>query len=240
MKDYYTNIIEEINKLIKSKKYDEAFIIIKEELSMPYIPVDFELYLNQNLKIIQQNKTSYKKDLSIDKIFKYLKKDNNDLKTDSILKLNYFNLHLYLDDIKYLLKSSKLKNKDKTILLFVLKNQKINLDFSVQYKDNIIKINPYQIKDINDVAIFKNIILKIKNKIDQNPSLIKICLNLIEDYFYFYFYDWNIENVDIDSFIMAIIMCSENMLCIEKEYKNNYKDKKSLKYIEKIKYIYIL
>ncbi len=25
MKDYYTNIIEEINKLIKSKKYDEAF-----------------------------------------------------------------------------------------------------------------------------------------------------------------------------------------------------------------------
>ena len=240
MKDYYSNIIEEINRLIKSKKYDEAFIIIKEELSMPYIPVDFELYLNQNLKIIQQNKINYKKDLSIDKIFHYLKKDNNDLKTDWILKLNYFNLHLYLDEIKYLLKSLKLKNKDKTILLFVLKNQKINLDFSVKYKDNIIKINPSQIKDINNVDIFKNIILKIKNQIDQNPSLIKICLNLIEDYFYFYFYDWNIENANIDSFITAIIICSEDMLCIEKKQKSNYKDKKSLKYIEKIKNIYIL
>ena len=42
MSNYYKECIEEIENMINTGDYESASIKVKEELSMPYIPKDFE------------------------------------------------------------------------------------------------------------------------------------------------------------------------------------------------------
>ncbi len=42
MKNYYDEVIQEIKENIENKNYSEAMVLLKKELSMPYIPNDVE------------------------------------------------------------------------------------------------------------------------------------------------------------------------------------------------------
>ena len=75
MSNYYKECIEEIENMINTGDYESASIKVKEELSMPYIPKDFEekllVYEKQLLMFEAQKK------LSEDEIDTYLEMDES-------------------------------------------------------------------------------------------------------------------------------------------------------------------
>ena len=40
--DYYTEILNDLEKLLEQKQYDDALFVIRSELRMPYVPPDFK------------------------------------------------------------------------------------------------------------------------------------------------------------------------------------------------------
>lgn len=73
MSNYYEECIEEIGRFLEAKKFLEAEEKIKEELSMPYIPKDFEEKLKVLEKELLQQQTEKK--LGDDEIEAYLEMD---------------------------------------------------------------------------------------------------------------------------------------------------------------------
>ena len=65
-KKYYQIMTYKISFLIETKNYLEANYLIKEEMSVPYIPVEFEEFLFESKRIVdfvlKKNKPSYSSD----------------------------------------------------------------------------------------------------------------------------------------------------------------------------------
>lgn len=55
--NYYDELIEKIKELIKNKKNQEALAIVKEELSLPYVPKIYEEQLNIFLEQLDEKET---------------------------------------------------------------------------------------------------------------------------------------------------------------------------------------
>lgn len=57
--NFYTKIVEDVNKLISNKDYEKALSILEEELSQPYLPIEYydKFYdLKNDILSIQYNK----------------------------------------------------------------------------------------------------------------------------------------------------------------------------------------
>lgn len=75
MENYYTDVIEEIESLIRNGKYEEADILLKRELQMPYVPLDVEDKLRALKKDLQyaRSEKQQSKDISMDTVLSKLK-----------------------------------------------------------------------------------------------------------------------------------------------------------------------
>jgi len=71
MNSFYDEVLEEIESLMKDKKYHEALGIVERELKMPYVPRDFEKKL-----------LGYKRDI---KFYINDKKDGTSISIDNVL-----------------------------------------------------------------------------------------------------------------------------------------------------------
>lgn len=72
---YYDEVLNKIDKFIDEKDYNKAYSLLKEELSMEYIPKDFEELFNQRLNNINSFIDKPNKSLSEDEINMYLFSD---------------------------------------------------------------------------------------------------------------------------------------------------------------------
>lgn len=74
MENYYTEMIEEIESLIRDEKYEEADVLLKRELQMPYVPLDVEDMLRSLKKDVQyaRSEKEQRRDISIDTVLQKL------------------------------------------------------------------------------------------------------------------------------------------------------------------------
>lgn len=74
MENYYTEVIEEIESLIGDGKYDEADVLLKRELQMPYVPLDVEDKLRSLKKDVQYARSDKeeRRDISVDTVLQKL------------------------------------------------------------------------------------------------------------------------------------------------------------------------
>lgn len=74
MENYYTEMIEEIESLIRDEKYEEADVLLKGELQMPYVPLDVEDRLRSLKKDVQyaRSEKEQRRDISIDTVLQKL------------------------------------------------------------------------------------------------------------------------------------------------------------------------
>lgn len=74
MENYYTEMIEEIESLIRDEKYEEADVLLKRELQMPYVPLDVENMLRSLKKDVQyaRSEKEQRRDISIDTVLQKL------------------------------------------------------------------------------------------------------------------------------------------------------------------------
>ena len=154
-KKYYEITKYKIIFLFKINKLIDAFVIIKEELNVPYIPRDFEIFLKEmQKKIFYELHNSNDKKLTIDDLDNIDKLSNDQLSV-VIPSLKNFNLYVLLDKIKTILLKKDITNLNKTLIIAILTDFKINENFNVLKDDEIISFNPVELKDIRECDDFK-------------------------------------------------------------------------------------
>lgn len=121
--NYYQEVIDKIEKLLSQEKYEEASLIVNEELSVAYVPNDFLNKLNEYLGIIKQN-IHISTSLSDDELEKYLFLDNEH-QLVAVSELCKKNLRDYIPLCNRYLSSDTFKN-GKVFLIDSLINQEIN------------------------------------------------------------------------------------------------------------------
>lgn len=117
----------QIEALIKDEKYDKALSLIEKELSLPYVPSDIEIKLNDLLKLIP--KDDFVRSLSDEEIVKYLNSDETK-QLRAVEELNNKNLRDYLDVCNEYLKGNGYINA-KVLLIDSLIKQDINEEISM-------------------------------------------------------------------------------------------------------------
>lgn len=180
--DYYTEKINEIKKLINNQEYDEALIILKSELSMPYIPMDCEKIFNDLL----QEVNSYRDEKNINRRCIYDKEQvlqllNGEL-SDAYIAIEFLkesNIRNYLDVVEAYLSV----NPDKMIraaLIEILVDQQIHDEINLDYDGMEVRFIPSYVEKpfesdngLKCVSIIENWF------INDNPSFMKLCIETL-------------------------------------------------------------
>lgn len=216
-KNFYEEIIEKINNLIKNNQIEEALRIIQDELSMPYVPKQYEQVFKKLLIELESKRTTktrkyYSRDEIIDIFANY-----EQYKEDFLLEIStYFEEQNWKGYEKIINKIFQLPNLNKNIKIIIynaLTIQEINYDFII----NGVKVNPSKNKTIFETNF------AIKNMVDleeynfKNPSLYDLCkeiffIYLIEEFpnsMFFHYQNINNEIINIANVMLGIKKISE-------------------------------
>ncbi|AEM68732.1 Protein of uncharacterised function (DUF3196) [Mycoplasma putrefaciens] len=207
MKNFYDELLENINDAIDQKNYENALKLINNELSMPYIPTDVEKKLLKLLKVIR-NKQKEQLNLKTEsydfyKIKSLLNSDDYLQQLLAFKHLKTINIKLLLDDIKQFLIDKKNKNENKTLLLMTLAELEFDFDFKV-IKNKQYLINPVKI-DFNYIDQKLLEIEELISKIitDKNPSFIVMAKQVL---YYFYFDNFpDVKLEDVVEIAIAVV-----------------------------------
>ncbi|RKX66969.1 MAG: hypothetical protein DRP42_01805 [Tenericutes bacterium] len=188
MKNYYKDILVQIEKHIDMNEDDKALTLIREELSLPYIPMETEKELHKFLELVNSKLIS-EKPFDIQKIFELI----NSPKFDGIDKLGTVemlakaNLREYDVEIKEIL-----HNKNKIVpfvfkvrLLMLLKEQNIDNKYELLNVDN--KQITIDLKDVTlpqDNLAFAAESNRVNVLLERHPGVFTVALNLLENFYY--------------------------------------------------------
>jgi len=173
---FYEQQLQKIKDLIAQEKFEEAYDLIAEELSMPYIPADFEKELLELMDQLPQAVVNGK-EISDQEIEEYLK---GDVEHQVIAITNLFkkNIRNYLPLCQeYLLGEGD--SSCKCLLIYVLMAQEVSSEISC-LKDGVqYDFIPNQIlaPEVSDGYI-KGLEI-IEQHFAKNPSLINLAEQLL-------------------------------------------------------------
>ena len=208
-KKYYQIMTYKISFLIETKNYLEANYLIKEEMSVPYIPVEFEEFLFESKRIVdfvlKKNKPSYSSDdiEDIDKL------DNQTLL--SILPdLKKYNLVGYHNQLQNIFLNTQIADLTKSLLIACLSDVKLNENFYVIKEGVTIKFNPCEVFDIRVGDNFKYVEDNISKLIDVEINTLEI-INKIATTYLLNIYPLVISEFECDLLIAATLILASKM-----------------------------
>ncbi|MGL6125125.1 MAG: hypothetical protein ACRC1F_01390 [Metamycoplasmataceae bacterium] len=160
-KNYYKEIIEEIKK-IREIDLNQAVLLLKKELSMPYIPSDYQEEMNKLFQEYSQDFDEKKITMSREELLQIIndEKSKSGKQSLALTQISKFNWVGFEDAIQKILVSPKIANNAKTIFIESLITQKMNHDFTVDGKT----INPSKMKSIFDSKYCIQNIIEIEGK----------------------------------------------------------------------------
>ncbi len=180
-KNYYDELIEEIEQLIKEDKKELALKKIKEELSLPYVPKLYEeklfSFLNQ-IGYQEQDKNQKKSIFSREELLTIMneyRKHDIDFLFDISNGFEQYNWVGYEKDIETILNYDDLDNKVKALIYNNLVIQNLNYDFRI----NQLIINPIKNKTSFETLFALKNLEAIQKKDFEDPSLREMCQKLL-------------------------------------------------------------
>lgn len=196
--NYYKNMLNEVEELLNEEKYQEAKVIVDEELKMPYVPKEVLEQLESFRLIIQSNVlvNTPLKVLSEDEMLDNLFKDDI-AQYQAVNNLKDKNLRNYIDVIGKYLNLGKNKYTS-AILIDELIRQEINHEFTYNNCQELV-FNPYYLEKLEDSDGFIYGINKLVDTLESNdPTLYEMSksLYLEESYLYLPNY-YEIEDSEI-------------------------------------------
>lgn len=174
--NYYDELIENIDKYIKEKDYDQAKSLILNELNLAYVPRDIEDKLNNYLSTIKEA-TYALKSLTDEDISAYLKA-SYEKQLIACDELGKRNLRDYIDVCNNYLKSNGFKNA-KALLIDSLIRQEINYAFEYVNDSSLLAFNPSKLKVIEETDGFINAKAKLEENYMKDPSKVQMGLELL-------------------------------------------------------------
>lgn len=192
MDNYYHEIIAKINHLISQKDWDQALILVQEELAVTYIPKQYQEQFQKlysdivfNLKMIKDDKENISSFWTLEMISQTLKNQKDEEQHNTAFyHLQNYNVRLILPIIIDYLLNPAISNISKTRLLVLLKNQSIKEEFKVVKNHGTFNIKPLKFPLWYDLPVYQNISKLLEQKVySDNPSLFQICSFLLNNYF---------------------------------------------------------
>lgn len=203
--NYYQTIVNHIEKLIKNKDFIRANRIIEEELSMPYVPQDVLMKLQQLNEVCKFNLAEEKKSeiLSPEEVYRFLKEGKGKA-YKALETLSMANIRNYLQIIKDLLVDESVNRVLKSLLIEQLQIQQIGNIINFTNDNQVYSVIPAQIPSPLLQQNYSNISKKLELLIESNPSFLQQCqmvlINVIYDR-----YPFLIKDEETDEITYSII-----------------------------------
>ena len=179
MDTYYEDILKEVDAFVENKNYQKAYAILEEELSMPYIPKEYEQRLIDLYNLCRSEvKTSTTQAYTEEDIERLLKGslDEQFLAIEQIRKSNIRN-HLdvireYLSDHPhYLIRS---------YLIEALMEQNVSDEFTIELDGCIVTFAPCFIEPPMDSDGALEAITYLKEWFEnENPTFMMMCVETL-------------------------------------------------------------
>lgn len=176
MNNYYDETLNTIQKHLVNKEYDKAYLLIQNELSMPYIPSDFEYKLKSILKTFDY---SFSKDdlINENNIENFLYSDDQK-QLIAVDYLNNCNLRNYIDLIDNYFNLNGNTNA-KVLLIDSLIRQEINHEFLINKDGKHLTFNPINLEIIENLKGYIDSKKSLSEYYLKDPSKLKIALELL-------------------------------------------------------------
>ncbi len=182
---YYDVLSYYIGFLKECELYEEAVNTLVEELSMPYIPYEYEsrlndlydeiLLLKQEANVVYEHKQRIISDQELEL---YLEKG---------LSEEVANIRHFLPMVKTFLKNPNRPSLEKSLLLEILKEQEVDEYLEIHKRGHLIETNPLYLESVVESLVYESVGGLLEKVIEpENPSLFAMCIEFLE----FYLYDW--------------------------------------------------
>lgn len=190
---YYDVVSIYLSILKDLEEFEEAINLVIEELSMPYIPYQYETMFNaaydalllakQEANMLVQNKTSI---FNEDELIRILTNEvNEDLIYMAIDQLNGMNVRRFLHDIAFFLKDESKPALAKSLLLEILIEQQVEEEFYIHKNGEILEVNPFYLTKVEESESMGCIAEYLYRWLeDENPTLLMTCLEFLSYFLY--------------------------------------------------------
>ncbi|MCI9629674.1 hypothetical protein [Thomasclavelia cocleata] len=210
---YYDVISIYIASLKELEEFEEAIDIVVEELSMPYIPYEYETVFNaahDELLLAKREANEgmerHNNAFSLEDMENILMKDilNEDLLYMAIEQMEGINIRRLLPAIRIFLKDSSKPSFAKSLLIELMIEQEIDEDMILIKNGIEYDINPSYAPLVLNQEVGGTILALLSEGIeDENPSLFCLCEQFLNYYLYL-IYPKYINEYDYRSLAAAI------------------------------------
>lgn len=192
---YYDVLSYYIGFLKECELYEEAVNTLVEELSMPYIPYEYEsrlndlydeiLLLKQEANVVYEHKQRIISDQELEL---YLEKGlSEEVAMLALEQLSSSNIRRFLPMVKTFLKNPNRPSLEKSLLLEILKEQEVDEYLEIHKRGHLIETNPLYLESVVESLVYESVGGLLEKVIEpENPSLFAMCIEFLE----FYLYDW--------------------------------------------------
>ncbi len=192
---YYDVLSYYIGFLKECELYEEAVNTLVEELSMPYIPYEYEsrlndlydeiLLLKQEANVVYEHKQRIISDQELEL---YLEKGlSEEVAMLALEQLSSSNIRHFLPMVKTFLKNPNRPSLEKSLLLEILKEQEVDEYLEIHKRGHLIETNPLYLESVVESLVYESVGGLLEKVIEpENPSLFAMCIEFLE----FYLYDW--------------------------------------------------
>lgn len=194
---YYDVVAIYLNILKELEEYEEAIDLLIEELSMPYIPYQYESLFNAAYDEIllakqEANYTLESKNqiFSIEEIAVLLDKDdcNDDLLYMALDQLQQLNIRLIIPSIQRFLLDEYKHSFAKSMIIEILIEQQIDEELQVNKFGIVYDFNPSYLPLVLSQDAYEGIYRLMEKELeDDNPSLLAQCQEFLEFVLYSFF-----------------------------------------------------
>lgn len=210
---YYDVVSMYIMALKELGEYEEAINVLVEELSMPYIPYQYESLFNTAYDeiLLEKKEARYEVEsknqiFSIEEISQVLNKKecNEDLLYMAIDQLQQLNVRMIIPTIKEYLINPNKHFFAKTLLMEILIDQQVDEDMDVEKFGEYYTFNPSYMPLVLEQLAYSGILKYLENALENdNPSLFEQCQDYLE-YLLYSFYPQEIDEMDYNVWAAAI------------------------------------
>ena len=177
--DYYTEILNDLEKLLADEQYDDALFMIRSELRMPYVPPDFKGKLEEMERRIPSNDEHTLKVPDEDKIRELLKGDAES-QMYAVYSLTNQNLRKHkvlIDDVF----SSDVLPQAKDILIYALIEQEISEEFTLNKNGLEYRFVPRYCLLPEESDGYQDAVKQLKEIYLHEPSLYQFAIDLLQE-----------------------------------------------------------
>ncbi|MBQ1289571.1 MAG: DUF3196 family protein [Erysipelotrichaceae bacterium] len=177
--DYYTEILNDLEKLLADGQYDDALFMIRSELRMPYVPPDFKEKLEEMEKRIPRSDEHTVKVPDEEKIRELLKGDAES-QMYAVYSLTNQNLRKHkvlIDDVF----SSDILPQAKDILIYALIEQEISEEFTLNKNGLEYRFVPRYCLLPEESDGYQEAVKQLKEIYLHEPSLYQFAIDLLQE-----------------------------------------------------------